>query len=91
MTIQPQVLVMMFGQRLNKLLERLGGGGFGPVLIFALDQCDALAMHTAHAKLGLPCQSASLANSYSCHGGAGELRVIPIQIGAGFALCDDDG
>ena len=71
MTIQPQELVMMFGQRLSQLLERLGGGRFGPMLIFALDQCDALAMHRGHAKLGLPCQSASPASSYSCRGGEG--------------------
>jgi hypothetical protein len=28
------------------------------MLIFCLDQYDALAMHKGHAKLGLPCQSA---------------------------------
>jgi hypothetical protein len=63
---QPEVLVMMFGQRSNKLQERLGGGRLGPDVVFCLDQCDALAMHSGHAKLGLPCQSASPANSYSC-------------------------
>jgi hypothetical protein len=35
----------------------------GPDGGFCLDQCDALAMQEAHAKLGLPCQSASPARS----------------------------
>jgi hypothetical protein len=55
---QPEVLVMMFGQRSGKLQERLGGGRLGPDGVFCLDQCDALSMHSGHAKLGLPCQSA---------------------------------
>jgi hypothetical protein len=62
---QPEVLVMMFGQRSSKLQERLGGGRLGPDGVFCLTS-DALAMHSEHAKLGLPCQSASPANSYSC-------------------------
>jgi hypothetical protein len=41
---------MVFGQRSDKLLERLGGGRIGPMLFFALDQCDALAMHRGSCK-----------------------------------------
>jgi hypothetical protein len=62
--------------------ERLGGGRFGPGVVFCLDQCDALAMHRAHAKLGLPCQSASLVRSYSCQLWRDVLTSIPNQIGA---------
>jgi hypothetical protein len=33
---QPEVLVMMFGQRSSKLQERLGGGRLGPDGVFCL-------------------------------------------------------
>jgi hypothetical protein len=41
---------------------------------FALDQCDALAMHMVMQKLGLPCQSASPTEYYSCTVASGNCR-----------------
>jgi hypothetical protein len=40
---------MMFGQGTDKLGD-WGRGRFGPMLFFALDQCDALAMHRGSCK-----------------------------------------
>jgi hypothetical protein len=74
MTTQPQVLVKVFGQRSNKRRGRLGRGEIRVEVISCLDQCDALAMHGGHAKLGLPCQSASPADSYICPTVAGGIR-----------------
>jgi hypothetical protein len=88
-TTQPQVLVKLFGQRSSKRTGRLGRGGFRVDVIFCLDQCDALAMHGGHAKLGLPCQSASPADSYSCRLWREVLGVVLKQRIADLSCADD--
>jgi hypothetical protein len=68
-SIQPQELVIMFGSVLRPASRRLGGGRVGPGVVSCLDQCDALAMHGAHAKLSLPCQSATTSDFTLVRGG----------------------
>jgi len=70
---------MMFGQA----SRAIGRWEVSADDVSCLDQCDALAMHRDHAKLGLPCQSASPAIPILIDSGAGGyLTVTLIEIGA---------
>ncbi len=58
-TIQPQVLVKMLGQRSSKRTRRIGEGEIRVDVVFCLASVMRCPCIGGHAQLGLPCQSAS--------------------------------